>query len=308
LSYRFVSDERGDAPGQITFEESLFNQQAHRFRQAHGHWKSFYILHHDDVVASCHWNIDGQLAGSPQRAPYGFLEGRNDLPPSQLFDFLLFMVKALRAAGVQQLQFKMSPASYQENLNSLLLVFLQNAGAVISTAEVSAIIEIKHTLSQRMHPWARRKWRQAKDAGVVVMRGDSSEGVYDFIAACRQAKGYQLSMTKAAFLEDVSLFPDRYLFFQAEAEGVMAAACIVVRARSDVWYTYAYDHASSFDSLSPVVLLMDFIHAHAKQEGVRIIDLGTSAIDNKPNFGLLDFKLHLGAVPAPKFSFQWKLH
>jgi hypothetical protein len=52
---------------------------------------------------------------------------------------------------------------------------------------------------------------------------------------------------------------------------------------------------------------MEGIYEHCQVEKIRLIDLGTSALNGRPNFGLLDFKLNLGAVPTEKLTFEKKL-
>jgi hypothetical protein len=49
---------------------------------------------------------------------------------------------------------------------------------------------------------------------------------------------------------------------------------------------------------------MEGIYEFCQTEKIRIIDLGTSALHDRPNFGLLDFKLNLGAAPTEKLTFE----
>ena len=60
-------------------------------------------------------------------------------------------------------------------------------------------------------------------------------------------------------------------------------------------------------STGDVVKLMEGVYNYSQTEGINLIDLGTSSLNGKPNFSLLDFKLHLGATPTQKLTFQKNL-
>jgi hypothetical protein len=50
-------------------------------------------------------------------------------------------------------------------------------------------------------------------------------------------------------------------------------------------------------------MLIEGMYGWCQQQGIKLLDLGTSALDSQPNFSLLDFKLRLGAHPTAKLTF-----
>jgi hypothetical protein len=128
--------------------------------------------------------------------------------------------------------------------------------------------------------------------------------VYDFIFTCRNEKGYPLSMQLEELQHMAVKFPDRYLLFGVFRSDSLVAAAITIRVKKNILYDFYHDHAAAFDHLSPVTFLVDGIYRFCFENDIQLLDLGTSAIDGLPNFGLLNFKKKLGALATPKLTFQ----
>ena len=99
-------------------------------------------------------------------------------------------------------------------------------------------------------------------------------------------------------------FPEDFKLFGVYDNNALAAASISIMINKSILYNFYSAHAKQYDALSPVVRLMEGIYEHCQSDKIKIIDLGTSALNGRPNFGLLDFKLNLGASPSEKFTFE----
>jgi hypothetical protein len=99
-------------------------------------------------------------------------------------------------------------------------------------------------------------------------------------------------------------FPDKFHLFGVFDNNALAAASISIVLNNAVLYNFYSAHARQYDALSPVVGLMEGIYEFCQGEKIRLIDLGTSALQGRPNFTLLDFKLNLGATPTQKLTFE----
>lgn len=73
---------------------------------------------------------------------------------------------------------------------------------------------------------------------------------------------------------------------------------------SEILYNFYADHSEAYDHLSPVVLLVKALYEYCQQQGMSLLDYGTSAVDGQLNFGLLNFKLRLRGKPSPKLTFE----
>jgi hypothetical protein len=111
-------------------------------------------------------------------------------------------------------------------------------------------------------------------------------------------------MAKEDFLKTFAAFPGRYPLFAVMANGKICAAAISILVTGDILSNFLVNQEGVYNKLSPSVLLMEGIYDYCRRHDVTLFDLGTSALNGEPNFSLLDFKLHLGAIPVSKLSFH----
>lgn len=249
--------------------------------------------------------VDNGTGKSPLRAPYGGVECSPRVSPTQLFDFISFIESRLRAEGVTQVTLKCAPQGYTPHTSALLHTFLINQGYQVTQAEATALIAVPASPGRTLHAWERRKLRQATTAGLVfdVLPPEQLATLYTFIAACRQQKEYTLSLSLEDVLKAAALFPEAYVLFGVYHDRKLIAGALSVRVSKTVLYNFYSDHAAAYDALSPVVMLIEGMYQYCVREGIAMLDLGTSALGDTPNFGLLEFKLRLGAAPSPKYTF-----
>jgi hypothetical protein len=305
----FIFIEGNTPPGfEFDYEVSLFNLPEHRLLQAKENWISFHIVHQKKklVAGGIHFHLADGIASSPARSPYGSLESSPNLESSVLFRFVEFMESTLRKKGIQKIVIKNPPTLYNPNLQTLLQVFLSNLHYKIINAEVGTLFHVGKPFAELSEDWEKRKYRQAQDEGLELCHVNITELelIYNFILACRTQKGYSSSMTYAAMEEVVRLFPERFLLTKINREGIMVAASICIRCNQKVLYHFYSDHSTSDKALNPTVFLIKRLYEYCLENKIAILDLGTSALDGVPNFGLLNFKLRLGATPTTKLTFE----
>ncbi|HEY9044707.1 MAG TPA: GNAT family N-acetyltransferase [Ohtaekwangia sp.] len=287
---------------------SLFNRYEHLYLQSPDGWYTFYALHDKYKCVDClmHVHLEGIDARSPLRSPFGGIECSDDIAPVVLYAFLEFVISRIKDKGATSFTIKNAPQNYRYRRAALTETFLLNNGFQVIDAEVGTIVEVKHEFKEKADTWEKRKLRQAQEAR-LFFRSVSAElldDIYLFILACRKQKGYTLSMTLADLRKTVNEFPERHHLFTIYHEGKLVAASIAIRVQDDILYNFYCDHDKEYDSYSPVVMLIDGMHRFCADESIAMLDLGTSAIEGKPNFGLLDFKLRLGGKPTPKLTFR----
>ncbi len=301
----------GDVPKgyKLDFEISLFNSQGHRDTQGRGHWISFHIVRKEKMVvlASVFFSIEGSAAISPRSAPFGSFELSEKISPSQLFDFITYIETRLQALGIKKVRIKGYPEQYHLSQHNAITVLLLNHGYLISNAELGACMSINEaSFADRIDSWERRKLRQATQADLRFepLPLKKLESVFHFINQCRQERGQSLSMSLTALSEVVADLSKYFLLFGVYHRREMVAASISIRVRKDILYNFYSAHSRQSDSLSPVVLLIQGIYEWCRDHRFRLLDLGTSALDGKPNFSLIEFKLRLGADPTMKLTYE----
>jgi hypothetical protein len=290
-------------------EPAIFNTPQHRALQAVEGWHSFYALNEKRrlAVAAVHFHIARGEAHSPLKSPFGSVELAPGVLPLVVFRFLEFVESRLKSRGAQRIRIKHYPSDYNAAESALLHTFLINLDYQVVDAEAGAIITVTdHVFETTLDTWERRKLRQGAASGLQGRELLPSElkMIYEFIHACRGEKGYALSMSLAEIQDAARIFEKEFILFGIFHEERLVAASIAIRVNRKVLYNFYAAHEAEFDSLSPVVFLIDRLYGYCRQHNIALLDLGTSAIDGKPNFGLLDFKLRLGAKPTTKFTFE----
>jgi hypothetical protein len=293
---------------QIGFEQAIFNRPDHLLLQSVEGWMNFFILSpkQKKAVASVFFHVADAEAKSPLRNPFGSIEFEDGVPLPLLFDFIQFVEFNLKSRKATRVTIKVPPQKYSHHV-SLINIFLINNHYHISQAKVDSAIEVTDERIERiLHRSERRRLAKAKKAGLKFMQMPIAQlsKVYAFIEACRRSKGYQLSLTLHDLEKTVEKFPDHYLLFGVFDDAELVAAAISIRVKQDVLYEFYHDHDATFNHLSPVVLLIEGVYRYCQDNSITLLDLGTSAADDVPNYGLLNFKFKLGAKPTPKLTFE----
>jgi hypothetical protein len=307
-AYSFHEGERpqGFKPD---FESFLFNEEKHRLIQSPDAWVSFAILRDDKKksMAEIHFHLNNGLALSPYRASFGSLEFSDHLEPSELFNFLSQVEQRLITKGATKVRIINPPRAYRANSSDIIEVMLLNMGYHIQQAEIGVFIDVDRTaFHNRIGEWERRRLRQGQRAGLrfrEIPIARVSE-IYEFILGCRKERGQALSMSLTEITNTVGALADRFFLFGAFKENDLVAASISIRVCSPVLYNFYSAHSKKLDAISPIVTLIAGMYTWSRKNNITSIDLGTSAWEGKPNFGLLDFKLHLGGHPSARLTFE----
>lgn len=292
---------------QFDFEPTLFHHPSHLHLQIQGGWKWYYVIHpaNKKIVASLYLHIKEHLAQSCVRSPFGTIEHSPNIPPEILFRFLDFIHTSLRKLTVNKIVIKTPPLHYGEG-GSLLQTFLFNYGYHVIDAEVGSIGYTNREFIHGLNQLEKRKLKKSEKAALHFnfISHNKFEEVYSFIAECRERKGYLLSMTLEELSQTIKQFKDRFLLASVFHGGELAAASICVRVSSKILYVFYVAHSAAYDHLSPVVLLVKGLFNYCQESKIELLDFGTSAVNGQPNFGLLNFKLGLGAVPSSKLTYE----
>jgi hypothetical protein len=293
------------------FDPYVFNLPSNLALQTRENWQSYYAIRPDRklVRAQIHFHINGGLACSPYKNPFGAFEFSDAFTPKELFEFIKFVEDDLKEKQVNKIQIVAYPQLYNAFRSSLFHTFLINRGFVISESELSACIEVKPSvLFDSLSSWEKRKLRQQKKTELKFRKIplDKLREAYDFILSCRKERSQELSLTIGQLEAVVKTFPESFYLFGIFEGQVMAAASIAIRINKSILYNFYSAHSKQYDLLSPVVGLIEGMYIFCQEENIKLLDLGTSALRGNPNFSLLDFKMHLGAMPTSKFTFTKK--
>ena len=289
----------------------LFLQPLHLNLQSPSGWVSFYLVDKqtEKLLSFIHFHVTANEALSPLKSPYGSFWFLKDIQPAALFEFIQFCEKALHNKGVHRIQITNPPSLFQQNA-ALLNVLLHNLNYQVLSAEMTSVIEITSAeFLSGANQWEKRKYHMARKKGFESksLSVDQLENVYTFISTCRQIQGRQLSMPLEEIRRILEKFPNRIFLFAVFDRDKMIASSINILVNKRVMYHFYGAHDAAYNKVSPVVMMMNEIYNHCRKTEINYLDMGTSALADKPSFALLDFKTSLGAVISEKLTFQKKL-
>ena len=240
---------------------------------------------------------------SPGRGPYGGFDVSPELSGDEIAEFVASTESSLRAIGARRINVVLPPFCYAPSLGPRVLSVLCRSGYHVIRQELNQALTIEPSgpASYRNHA-ARKRLSKACRAGVTVrmLASDEHRAGYDAIAANRQKKSRELSMSWHDVAAMAALFPANLHVFGAEQGGQLLAAAICVAVSARVLYVYAWGEIRGAEAVSPVCVLADHLSNFARAHGFELLDLGTSSVDGLVDPGLLAFKRSLGADDSLK--------
>ena len=284
----------------------LFNHAKNLRLQDAKNWRIYESLHPQSrsVKARIALHIVDDIAESPLRAPFGFMEIYEAVSSNELTKLLLWIEMDLKERGVERLQLKSYPEAYEKNFKLIETVIRELHYK--ESHEVSSIIHVdRKPFEKKIKISERQKLRKAeKWFSFQMLKKNQLPEVYSFIEACRKERDQHLSMSLPALQESVRAFPGNFFLYRVYDASETAAAAIVIKVNDEIWYTFYYAHARKFDKVSPVVFLLSNLYGLAQDQGIEMIDLGTSMINGKVNRSLIHFKKSIGGVSNRKLIFE----
>jgi hypothetical protein len=295
-----------------SFERYLFNEERHLISQSVKGWKTYSLIDESTQtqVAQINFHITDGIASSPHRAPFGSIEFSQSLSADALLGFINECENKLKKKKVKKIIIKDAPQIYRPHEAATLSVLLLSLKYEISSNEICSSIKVDEV------PWENKiskdelyHFKRCQREGLTFRQLETTKvvEVYRFIEHCRKERGMSLSMTLDQLVKTVRSCPKDFLLFAVFQNEEMVAASIVLKINDRILYDFYYGHSKASNNLSPVVFLLDGQYTFGKLNGFQILDLGTSMLNDKVNFSLLNFKSQVGGVPSMKLTFEKEL-
>jgi hypothetical protein len=293
----------------FAFEEYLFNKHEHRITQAISGWSDVYLLDETKKIvrASFHYHVDSEKASSPFLATFGGIDFDGDLKLRLLSEFIAFINLDLRSKGVEFTRIILAPQNYNNEKFILLFQALVDNGYVLEKSEMAASISIDQLpFKDIVHKSEKKKLKRAHKEGYAfkIEKPDSYPSVYQLIASCRKERGLELSIKQEQLASVILTMPSYFLYFSLFDNATMIASAICIKVAPSILYVFYGGHLKAYDKTSPVVMLYEGIYDHCQNEGIRILDFGTSHNEEGTDNNLLDFKKYIGCTFGLKTTFQ----
>jgi len=297
-----------DSRFKIIFERNLFNESRHRFSQSEENWQTFSLINEqaEQVVAQIHFYVAGSIASSPYKAPFGSIEF-SEMEPETLFLFFTEVEQKLRSMGVKKVKIKDIAQQFRPKQFAILHAILHSLDFSAHAVEINSAIAIDDSeFKKKISGWEATHLRQSKreQFGFRIIPMEKLNQVYSFIQMCREEREMMLSMTLAQLKCTMQKCPNDFLLFGIFKKDELIAASISVIVNERILYDFYHSHSKSYDRFSPVVALIKGMYTFSQQHNFAWLDLGTSTLDGKVNFSLLNFKTELGGQLSVKLTFE----
>lgn len=203
---------------------------------------------------------------------------------------------------INSIRFAAPPESY----NISHITKIQNAliccGFEIESIDVNFELMINQDIdyTKSLNSDARRHLKNSVKHGLVFLKTDNIDLMYDVIRQNRESKGYPLWMSSSDIENTSKIIKSDY--FLVQKEGEIIASAFVHHITKDIVRIVYWGNLPNSDIYRPMYFMAYNIYEYYKTLGKRFIDIGTSTVDGVPNYGLCDFKESIGCICSPKIN------
>jgi lipid II:glycine glycyltransferase (peptidoglycan interpeptide bridge formation enzyme) len=256
------------------------------------------------------YKTDENVYVSPLRGTFGGFSLSGDLSFEEVEVFVLDVFEYLYSLGSTAVKIKCAPSSHSQKSFSVLFNILLNAGFEIHSHELNYHLTVdERPYLERINYSSKKKILKAGREGFQASKVESDEldQIYKVIKESRQKIGVNVSMSQLQVASMIELFPSKLKFFAIHKtddnvnEMVAAAVCIAVS--DEVLYVLYWGDIEGMQKHSPISLLAKHIYEFAQAQSFKQLDVGTSTLLGKANYGLVRFKRNLGFHEAIKLEF-----
>ncbi|MBX9715896.1 MAG: GNAT family N-acetyltransferase [Burkholderiaceae bacterium] len=282
----------------IGLSRSLFQSRA--FFELHAGDRGVYFewAHGQRVVASIHFTpLPDGLWRSPARGTYAGFALEPGVSQEDLGAFHDAASQSLIDRGARQIEILPAPMAHDPVAFTNQVYLLRSRGYAISQCDLNhSMVITDQSLTERMTYGNLKRLRKCEREGLLTEQLPLQDlaAVYEVIEANRLAKGHAMSMSLPQLQTMAERFPDAFVLFGSRDGARLAAAALCLRLGDGVLYVFYWGDQPGYATLSPVVGIADAVYRYGQQEGMRLLDVGTSTVDCEPHHGLIQFKRGLG--------------
>jgi hypothetical protein len=293
---------------QLAYQPYLFSTPLHRSLQSQTDWKEFHWLDNvsKTVLLSIFFTLNEGVARSPFRAPFGGFEIADGAQSETLITFIHEIEKELGRDQIRTLEILCPPELYSRNQPWITSTLVSQGYEIVLTEPGTCITVDETPLANKMAKDKLTRLKKCEKAEVLFSEIglEKLSEVYIFIEACRSKQERKLSMTLEDLTKTIEALPESFFIVGAYDKQKLISASICIRVSPTIIYTFYSAHHPEYNDISPQVFLLSKLYDGCSRNKVKLLDLGTSALDGQPNTPLLDFKLRMGATATNKYKFR----
>lgn len=240
----------------------------------------------------------------PYSSPFSMIETFKDCKNEELESYVDEINKFCMDENIKDTYFVLPPMIYNETNVSKWLGALLRGGYEVFEAGLNFQIEIgdENDYLNRLHKNGRKNLNNALNYNYELhqcMTLDEKKTAYEIIKENRQSKNYYLSMTWEEISNTISHLEHEFHILTIDGENI--ASAIIFRVTENIWQVIYWGERPGRDEARPMNYLPYALHNYYTKKGIKILDIGPSMHDGKPNYGLCDYKESIGCSVSTKF-------
>ncbi len=247
--------------------------------------------------------IEYENAISIPRSPFGsFYQKKED--KANLITFWKAVLDDMRDQGIKRVEIR-NPTPIYSSFPQYSV--LEDMGFAVLYKDLNQHINL--TGEVYLHQMQKRKLKALKEQGFRFSKMDSDqlETAHKFLTVCREAQGLQINTSWEHLKKLATAMPGTYECFGVFREKKISALCITVKVTDKVAYYYLPGTSPMFRNQSPMVMLIDGMVDHYRDDGFEYFDLGVSSFEGRIQETLKVFKERIGAIETEKVTFALDL-
>ena len=270
----------------------------------------FYIAKGAEILGRWPFQIQKHMAVSLSGAPFGGLQVLDAVPVEVVQRWVAWVLGVLKGMKIKQVRNRVKPdfllSTYEEKLNQSLVAL----GFEEIFSDHNQYIDVRGDSTPKLHQMQERKLHKLLQYGAKVVEESAAnlEEIYYYIAQARTNRGIPLNVRFKQMKSLFQSYPNKYSIYSVfDKKNVRMATCIMVKPGNDTWYYFLPATGVDHMNKSPMVLLIHFLAAKCKAQGLSYLDLGLSSIEGHLQSGLHQFKERMGAQDSAKRTLQINL-
>ena len=276
----------------------LFQKAAFYNLHAENKGHFFEWMEAQQVVASVHFSVcrDG-FWRSPSRGTFAGYATKVGIRMESLFAFCDATEVILKLRGAQHIEVLPAPMAHDPIAFANQLYLLRTRGYEMTHCDINHSLEVdSRNLAERMTLSNFKRMLKGQREGLVAEELPLSAlpAVYETLEANRASKGYTLSMSLSQLQAMAQALPGVLILFGCRDGCDLIASAVCLLLSTSILYVYCWGDRPSYATFSPVISVADAIYRYCQTRHVRLLDVGTSTVNEEPNFGLIQFKRGLG--------------
>lgn len=148
---------------------------------------------------------------------------------------------------------------------------------------------------------ARKNYNNALKHELSFEKTDDIKTVYEVIKINREFRGFPLRMTLDEVIKTSDIIPSDY-FLVKNKEGISYASALIHHLKDNLVRIVYWGNTPESEEARPINFLSYNLFKYYKEQGIEIVDIGTSTVHGVPNVGLCDFKESIGCSCSPKIN------